>query len=72
MNALSEKAKTYPCPECDSSFTDKSSMKKHIRSQHEGIKYPCNQCDYKATRNRNLQTHIQSKHEGIKYQCHHC
>ena len=66
---LAFKAKTYQCTECESGFTKRSYMLRHLRSQHEGIKFNCKQCDYEATQNHNLQKHIQSEHEGIKYIC---
>ena len=30
-------------------LTWKGHVKKHIQSQHKGIKYPCNHCKYQAT-----------------------
>ena len=37
--------KLTKCLECQKLFKTKKSLKKHIRSRHEGIKYPCSQCD---------------------------
>ena len=64
--------KSTQCPECGAEFTTNSSMVRHYRSKHEGVKYPCNQCDYQATHKHHLLTHIQSVHEGIKYPCNQC
>merc|ERR1739838_501860 len=36
----------YSCDECEKSFSDRSSMAKHKKSKHEGVKYPCTECDY--------------------------
>ena len=69
---ISNDKKSTQCPDCGAEFTDRSSMVRHYRSKHEGIKYPCNQCDYQATHKHHLLTHIQSVHEGIKYPCNQC
>ena len=37
------------CDKCESQFTTKGNLKKHIQSKHEGVKYACNYCDYQAT-----------------------
>ena len=55
-------AKSTECPECGATYFDRSTMMKHYRSKHEGVKYPCNHCDYQATQQSSRQTHIQSKH----------
>ena len=52
----------YACNQCGYEAAQRSSLKIHIQSKHEGGKYACNQCDYKATQQSNLTTHIQSKH----------
>ena len=50
----------------------KSDLKKHNQSIHEGVKYACNQCDQQFARHDNLKIHIQSKHKGVKYPCNQC
>merc|ERR1719342_1732498 len=45
----------FPCDQCNSKFTDPSSLRKDI-------KYPCDQCSYKATQMGSLRTHIRSFH----------
>ena len=37
------------CPECEIVFTERGTMVKHHRSQHEGARYPCNDRDYEVT-----------------------
>ena len=71
-NQISSDAKSTECPECGAKYFDKSTMLRHYREKHKGIKYPCDHCDYQATQQSNLQVHIQSKHEGIKYPCNQC
>ena len=62
----------YPCRQCDYKATQKSNLKTHIESTHEGVKFQCNQCDYKATKQSNLKMHIESVHKGVKYPCCQC
>ena len=62
-NQISSEARSTVCPECGAKYSNRSTMLKHYRSKHEGIKYPCNQCDYQATEKGNLQKHIQRKHQ---------
>ena len=62
----------FDCDQCGYQATQKSSLKIHIQSIHEGVKYPCNEYDYQSTRPGNLKNHIQAKHEGIKYACDQC
>ena len=64
--------KKFQCPQCISSFTQKGSLQKHIKSIHEGRTFDCLHCDHKATRKDNLQDHIKSIHEGQKFPCPHC
>ena len=47
--------------------TKKGSLRKHIKTIHEGVKFPCEQCDYKATQKGDLLRHIKSKHQGVKF-----
>ena len=44
---------------------EKSSLKTHVKSIHDGVKYSCEYCDYKATRKDNLQEHVKSIHDGV-------
>ena len=62
----------YPCDQCNYKATDRSNIRRHIKSVHDRVKYPCNQCSYKATVPGSLQQHIKSIHEGIKYPCDEC
>jgi len=70
---LLENAKgMFDCNQCESKYSNKNSLRYHIKSQHEGIRYNCNQCEYQATNQSHLAAHIQSQHEGVKYACNHC
>ena len=41
-------------------------LKRHIRSNQEGVKYKCLHCSYKATQKGILMSHIEALHEGVK------
>ena len=58
--------KSFFCPECEAGFKNKSNMKVHYKTVHEGFKYPCDQCDHQASQPANLKRHIEAKHLGIK------
>jgi len=60
------------CDQCNKEFYDRSTLSKHVRSVHEGVKYPCVQCNHKATTSSHLLQHIRAIHEGIKYPCDQC
>ena len=52
--------------------SQKTNLKRHKQSVHEGVKYPCNKCEYQATTKGALQRHQKSEHEGVKYSCNQC
>ena len=62
----------FECDQCDKTYLDRHSLKKHIQSAHEGLRYPCDLCDYQATKMNHLKVHIQSVHEAVKFVCEHC
>ena len=64
--------KLNKCESCQTTFTQRSAMLKHIRAKHEGIKYPCNFCDFKAAEKCQVKRHEESIHEGIRYSCNQC
>merc|ERR1711978_747113 len=53
----------FPCTQCESIFTWKRHLLRHMKSVHEGQKFPCTQCESIFTRKGNLQKHIKSVHE---------
>ena len=40
---------SFDCDQCESKFTQKGNLLRHIQSKHEGVKYACNQCDKQLT-----------------------
>ena len=67
-----ETAGLFICSNCDKQFTRKSSLERHIKSSHEGIKYPCNKCDKTYANKVDVKNHVKSVHEGVKFQCEFC
>ena len=72
LNVVAPHDSNKACFQCEKIFYDKSTLNKHVRMVHEGVKYPCDQCNHKATQLSNLQQHIKSVHEGVKYPCYQC
>ena len=54
-----------------SAATKTSGLKRHIESNHGGMRYPCI-CEYILTKASYLMQHIESKHEGGRYPCDQC
>ena len=52
--------------------TELGFLKKHIKSEHEGVKYQCDQCQQEFLSQTNLKQHILSVHEDITYQFNKC
>ena len=69
---IGEKKGDFRCETCDSHFVYKSSLKKHVKSVHEGLIYSCDQCKFEAKQQRTLLGHKQTIHKGVKYLCDHC
>ena len=62
------------CDCCGKSFTRASSLKRHVKIVHEGIKdHECNHCGKSFSQARYLKTHVKSIHEGVKeHVCNDC
>ena len=55
------------CSICDKSYSNTSSLKKHIASVHEKKKsHMCSICDYSSLRKDGLKSHIASVHGNNK------
>ena len=67
--ALNDK---YDCEQCHKTYSCRSSLSKHIKMIHQGVKVACDQCEYQASQKSDLNKHIQTKHEGVKYACGQC
>merc|ERR1712150_45972 len=69
---ISNDSKSTECPECGAEYFDRSTMVRHYRSKHEGVKYLCNQCDYQATLQSTLKQHTSAKHSDTVLKCNQC
>ena len=56
----------FLCKICGMSFTQKSSLKKHIATIHENKRYPCKDCDKIFTQSSGLHRHVRLFHKGEK------
>ena len=63
---------TYPCDNCDKSFTYKGDLQRHIKSAHQYMQYPCDKCNKSFTNQGDLQRHIKSDHQHTRYKCYIC
>ena len=69
-----ETCKNYKCGSCGKSFSQKSNLKKHIHTVHEGLKdHKCEFCGKSFFDASTLKKHILTVHEGQKnYKCELC
>ena len=74
IESVHEKQKPLSCPNCDSTFTSNSKMKRHIQTVHEGIKpFKCEFCPLECGSNSDLKRHVGRVHEKNKpFQCELC
>lgn len=55
----------YPCATCGNNYSDPSSLRRHIKSVHEGVKHPCALCIKIYSDARGLRRHIATKHQQL-------
>ena len=70
------------CRYCHATFSQKSSVKRHIKNVHPGKRYnfmtrfkkniQCKYCDTKFSQRGSMKMHVQNIHEGKKYNCDKC
>ena len=63
---------TFTCEQCDYKSPSTTLLKKHIKTDHEGIQFHCDQCNYKAATKSNLIVHEKTVHEKMKFHCYQC
>ena len=57
---------------CNKQFSQKSHVKSHIESVHNGVKFSCSHCNQQYSQQSGLNKHIKSNHEGFRYECKYC
>ena len=64
----------FQCPECDNDFSDRGSLKYHMKSQHENKKSTCHICGKTmALSKESLKSHIKRVHStGPSFFCDQC
>ena len=55
----------HVCNKCNTFFSDRPGLTKHVNWKHKGIRHPCPKCPYKATQITNLTRHIKSQHKEL-------
>ena len=58
--------KPFKCDVCDTAFSAKQDVDRHIKSVHEGRKFKCNECGKAFSRKEILNGHIEKIHEEKK------
>ena len=62
----------YTCKYCSTNFSEKRTLKRHIKSKHEVTNFRCQKCEFTTTRKDKLREHTFSKHYGNKFKCPEC
>ena len=64
--------KPFSCSRCNGTYTNETTLKRHLLSVHEGVKQPCTQCEKQFSTLDSLKRHTKSTHDGIRYECKKC
>ena len=62
----------FTCNYCNTNFSEKRSLIRHIKSKHEATNLRCEKCEFTTNRKDKLKTHIESKHYQNKIKCPEC
>ena len=62
----------YQFGKCEKTFLSSSTLNRHNKSAHEGLRFPCNKCNQTFAQRVGLQAHIKSTHEGVTFSCDFC
>src|SRR6266404_27202 len=68
------KSDRFFCEICDNTFANKTNLKSHIETVHQGKRnYSCHLCEKKYSTGSNLNAHVKIVHEGRReHQCEFC
>ena len=72
FNPKDPKKRKAQCPTCLKIYMNKTKLKIHRESKHEGVRWPCDQCDKQFREKSVLQKHIKGVHEGVMFNCKLC
>ena len=53
----------HRCDQCEYKCSYRSNLRRHIMSEHQGIRYHCEKCGYAAKDKGALSTHIKTVHD---------
>ena len=57
----------HNCYQCDKVFSQPHTLKRHVKTIHEGLRFPCDQCNHQATQANDLRTHKRKVHKEIEF-----
>ena len=71
-NHINEGSQEHVCTTCESVFSSRNMLRKHIATIHENKIHFCESCEYSNWDYQKLKLHIAVKHEGLRYACELC
>ena len=63
FNPKNPKIRKAQCPVCKNIYNNRSKLKIHHETRHEGVRWPCSLCDHQSRDKSALRKHILSKHK---------
>jgi len=72
ISSLFGEKEKFACDQCDFIAKNRTYLKCHVESKHEGKKYGCDKCHRSYNFPGDLRRHQKSVHDGIRYSCHLC
>ena len=71
--AFTVPCETFNCNECEYYTKSKQSLKRHIETDHKGVRYPCNVCNHQSRSVMNLRDHKATLHKiNPRFRCKLC
>ena len=72
MKSEHEHDEFFFCEKCDYRAPERTRLKEHIKTKHEGFRYECDLCDFKTPNRNTLNAHKNGKHELKEFFCKQC
>ena len=69
LSQLNFLEKRFHCKECGKDFKTEHNLKRHIGSEHHGLRFPCSRCDDTFTQKVHLKRHFSTHENGTKWVC---